>query len=76
MNYERLTRLLLESSTVHESTIPMDSVIPSYLFSAEALDQLVGEYGSPAYDDLLNTLVDMYTPIIQRQLEKSAHDEL
>lgn len=76
MNYEKLTRKLLESCAVHESTIPMDSLLPSYLFSAEALDHLMREYGTPAYYQLLDTLTEMYSPIIKRQLEKGDDDEL
>lgn len=75
MNYERLTRKLLESCAIHESSIPMDSLIPSYLFSAEALDQLMQQYGTPAYYELLDVMTDMYAPIIKRQLEKGDEEE-
>ncbi len=75
MNYENLTRRLINTTVDTCLVDVMDAFLPEFMTFGYSLDRLLNEVGGPAYEELFNEMVKIYTPIVKTELEKDDANE-
>lgn len=70
MNYEKLTRRLIQSCVERQNTAAMDAVLPSYACFNVAIVELYDEHGGPAYEELLDEMSKNFAVMVESELNK------
>lgn len=69
MNYEKLTKKLIESCVDYQDPTPMDALLPEYILFGDALSRLSNESGGPAYEKMLVEMIATFSLILKKELE-------